>query len=100
MPDRRYQIEGHTDNLPIHNSQYRSNWELAAARGLGVVRAMNEAGMDARLLSAASYGEFHPAASNETPDGRAENRRIEVILVPDLSRLPGYEELQQVVQAP
>jgi chemotaxis protein MotB len=99
VPDRRYQIEGHTDNVPIHNSQYRSNWELAAARGLGVVRAMNEAGMDARVLSAASYGEFHPAASNDTAEGRAENRRIEVILVPDLSRLPGYEELQQVVQA-
>jgi chemotaxis protein MotB len=60
---------------------------------------MNEAGMDAALLSAASYGEFHPTTTNETPQGRAQNRRIEVILVPDLSRLPGYEELQQVVQA-
>jgi chemotaxis protein MotB len=99
VPNRRYQIEGHTDNVPIHNPQYRSNWELAAARGLGVVRAMNEAGMDSTLLSAASYGEFHPTATNETPEGRAQNRRIELILVPDLSRLPGYEELQQVVQA-
>ncbi|HKU42672.1 MAG TPA: OmpA family protein [Polyangiales bacterium] len=100
VSDRRYQIEGHTDNVPIHNAQYRSNWELAAARGLGVLRAMNEAGMDARLLSAASYGEFHPIASNDSEQGRAANRRIEVILVPDLSRLPGYEELQQLVQAP
>jgi chemotaxis protein MotB len=98
VPERRYQVEGHTDNVPIHNSQYRSNWDLAAARGLGVVRAMNEAGMDAQLLSAASYGEFHPAATNDTPEGRAINRRIEVIVVPDLSRLPGYEELQHVVQ--
>jgi chemotaxis protein MotB len=100
VPERRYQVEGHTDNVPIHNSQYRSNWDLAAARGLGVVRAMNDAGMGAQLLSAASYGEFHPAAPNDTPEGRAINRRIEVIVVPDLSRLPGYEELQHVVHTP
>ena len=100
VPDRRYQIEGHTDNLPIHNPTYRSNWELAAARGLGVVRAMNEAGLDAKFLSAASYGEFHPAAGNETAEGRAENRRIEIIVMPDLSGLPGYDELQAVEATP
>jgi chemotaxis protein MotB len=97
--DRRYQVEGHTDNVPIHNAAYTSNWELAAARGLGVVRAMVDAGVDSRKLSAASYGEFHPAASNDSDNGRAENRRIEITLVPDLSMLPGYQELQQVVQS-
>jgi len=96
---RRYQVEGHTDNVPIHNPQYRSNWELAAARGLGVVRAMSDAGVDPQLVSAASYGEYHPTASNDDPAGRKENRRIEIIVVPNLSMLPGYEELQQVVQA-
>jgi chemotaxis protein MotB len=100
VPNRRYQIEGHTDNVPIHNSQYRSNWDLAAARGLGVVRAMSDAGMEARLLSAASYGEFHPVTTNDNEDGRRVNRRIEIILVPDLSMLPGYEALQLMVQAP
>jgi chemotaxis protein MotB len=95
---RRYQIEGHTDNVPIHNPAYRSNWELASARSLGVVRAMLEAGMDAALVSAASYGEFHPVASNDAEPGRRANRRIEIIVVPDLSLLPGYQELQEIVQ--
>ena len=99
MPIRRYQVEGHTDNVPIHNPQYRSNWELAAARGLGVVRAMTEGGLAAEQLSAASYAEFSPAASNDSADGRKENRRIEIIILPDLSMLPGYEELQRIVQA-
>ena len=96
---RRYQVEGHTDNVPIHTERYPSNWELASARGLSVVYAMREAGMDQALLSAASYGEYHPVASNEGEEGRAENRRIEIILVPDLSLLPGYDELQRVVEA-
>lgn len=97
VESRRYQIEGHTDNVPIHTERYPSNWELAAARGLSVVYAMREAGMPLEVLSAASYGEFHPVASNDTEEGRAENRRIEIILVPDLSQLPGYDELQRVV---
>ena len=98
VPGRRYQIEGHTDNVPIHNPLFRSNWELAAARGLGVLRAMVDGGMDATLVSAASYGEFHPTANNDAEAGRRVNRRIEIIVVPDLSLLPGYEELQKVVQ--
>jgi chemotaxis protein MotB len=97
MTDRRFQVEGHTDNLPIKTAQFPSNWELAAARALGVVKAMAEAGMDSKTLSAASFGEFHPAADNSTEKGRAENRRIEVVVVPDLSSLPGFEELQHAV---
>jgi chemotaxis protein MotB len=99
VPGRRYQVEGHTDNVPIHNPPYRSNWELAAARGLGVVRAMVDAGVDTASLSAASYGEFHPAASNAAEEGRRVNRRIEIIVVPDLSLLPGYQELQTAMQS-
>jgi chemotaxis protein MotB len=95
---RRFQIEGHTDNVPIHNSQYQSNWELASARAMGVVREMTGAGMDSTLVSAASYGEFHPAATNDTDPGRASNRRIEIVLVPDLSMLPGFEELTAAVE--
>ena len=95
VPDRRYQIEGHTDNVPIHTPHYASNWELAAARGLGVVRAMIEGGIAGGVISPASHGEFHPVASNESEVGRRMNRRIEIIVVPDLSLLPGYEELQE-----
>jgi chemotaxis protein MotB len=99
VPRRRYQVEGHTDNVPIHNAHYASNWELAAARGLGVVRAMVEGGVDAVFMSAASFGEFHPVSANGHEEGRQANRRIEIIVVPDLSMLPGYEELQRIVDA-
>ncbi|MET0385222.1 MAG: OmpA family protein [Polyangiales bacterium] len=99
VPARRYQVEGHTDNVPIHNAQYRSNWELASARALGVVRAMVAGGVAASCVSAASFGEFHPAASNDHEEGRRDNRRIEIIVVPDLSLLPGYDELQRAVTA-
>jgi chemotaxis protein MotB len=99
MRDRRFQVEGHTDNVPIHNAQYASNWELAAGRAQGVIRAMIDAGMDVRALSGASYGEYHPVASNDAEPGRAQNRRIEIVLVPDLSMLPGFDELQQIVES-
>jgi chemotaxis protein MotB len=97
-PGRRYQVEGHTDNKPIHNEAYASNWELASARGIGVMRALIDGGVETMALSAASYGEFHPVANNETEAGRAENRRIEIIVLPDLSLLPGYDELRAAVQ--
>jgi chemotaxis protein MotB len=79
------------------NAQFPSNWELASGRALVVVRAMAGAGMPADAVSAASYGEFHPVASNEDEIGRAANRRIEIVLLPDLSIVPGFDELQQAV---
>jgi chemotaxis protein MotB len=97
-PERSYQIEGHTDDVPIHTPQFPSNWELASARAIGVVRAMTEAGMIPGMLSAASYGENRPTLSNATEEGRRGNRRIEIIIVPDLSLLPGYDELQRAIQ--
>jgi chemotaxis protein MotB len=100
MGRRRIQVEGHTDNVPIHNDQFPSNWELASARALVVARAMMQSGMPSDAISAASYGEFHPAATNDDPKGRAVNRRIEVVLLPDLSSLPGFEELQKAVSEP
>jgi chemotaxis protein MotB len=95
IPDRRFQVEGHTDNVPIKTAQYPSNWELAAARAVTVVKSMVEAGMPAERLSAASFGEHKPAGSNETKEGKAGNRRIEIVVVPDLSGLPGFDELQK-----
>jgi chemotaxis protein MotB len=96
--DRRFQVEGHTDNVPIHTAQYPSHWELAAGRALGVVKLMVEHGMKPGHLSAASHGEHRPAMANETDAGRAYNRRIEIILVPDLTSLPGFEELKGAVE--
>lgn len=94
---RRFQVEGHTDNVPIRTRKYPSNWELAAARALVVSDAMRAAGMPGGSLSAASYGEFRPNGSNDTPEGREANRRIEIVLVPNLSSLPGFEELRTAV---
>lgn len=96
IPDRKFQVEGHTDNVPISTSQYPSNWELASARAVTVVKTMVDAGMHADRISAASFGDSKPAHPNDTPEGRASNRRIEIVVVPDLSSLPGFDELQRV----
>ncbi len=94
IPKRTFQVEGHTDNVPINSAQYPSNWELAAARSITVLKAMVEAGLPAERISAASFGETHPVAANDTKESKAQNRRIEIIIVPDLSQLPGFEELK------
>jgi chemotaxis protein MotB len=98
IPNKQYQIEGHTDNVPIRSERFPSNWELASARALNVVNIMMDAGMAADRISAASFGETKPVASNDSKEGRALNRRIDVVIVPDLSLLPGYEELQRYSQ--
>jgi chemotaxis protein MotB len=95
LPKRKFQVEGHTDNVRIATSQFPSNWELAGARAITVVKAMADAGMLPEQLSAASFGEHKPAVSNDAAEGRAANRRIEIILVPDLSTLPGFDELNR-----
>ncbi len=91
---KEFQIEGHTDNVPISTAQYPSNWDLAAARALTVLNFMLEAGMPEDRVSAATFGETRPVLENETEEGRKANRRIEIVVVPDLSQLPGYEELE------
>lgn len=90
--NKRFQVEGHTDNMPIKNKRFKNNWQLAAARAQGVVNAMIESGVPGESLSAASYGEFMPASENDTKEGRANNRRINIVLVPDLSKLPGFNK--------
>jgi len=76
-------IEGHTDNVPVHNAEFDSNWELSAARATHIARVfleMNAISPD--RLSAAGYAEFHPVASNDTAEGRAENRRVDLVVMP------------------
>jgi chemotaxis protein MotB len=96
IPERKFQVEGHTDNVPIKSPQYPSNWELAAARAITVSKTMVDAGMPPERISAASFGEFKPARPNDAAEGRAANRRIEIVVVPDLSSLPGFDELNRV----
>lgn len=95
IPGKRYQVEGHTDNVPIATAIFPSNWELAAARAINVTRAMIAAGMPPERVSAASFGDTSPRQSNDTTEGKAANRRIAIVVVPDLSTMPGYEELSK-----
>jgi chemotaxis protein MotB len=86
VKDRAINVEGHTDNVPIGPGlakRYPTNWELSAARATNVARYLQEkTGIDPTLLSATGYGEYQPVASNETEEGQAKNRRIEIVLVP------------------
>jgi len=78
----RLRIEGHTDNVPIHNAQFSSNWELSTARATEIVRLLIvRDGFDAAGLSAAGYAEYHPVASNATAPGRAMNRRVDIVIL-------------------
>lgn len=75
-------VEGHTDNIPIHNSHFASNWELSTARATEMIRVLiTQFGLPAGHLSAAGYAEFHPVASNDTPSGRSQNRRLDVVIL-------------------
>ncbi len=96
LQDREFQVEGHTDNVPIRTAAFPSNWELAYARANSVLYAMIEGGMAPGRISASSAGEFRPRADNATKEGKAQNRRIEIIVVPDLSLLPGADELERM----
>lgn len=73
-------VEGHTDNVPIKNSRYPSNWELSVARAISVlIYLVEDQRIDPSRLSASGYGEWRPIAPNVTPEGRAKNRRVEII---------------------
>jgi chemotaxis protein MotB len=75
-------IEGHTDNIPIHNAHFASNWELSTSRATDMVRVLiTEFGLPAERLSAAGYGQFHPVSGNNTAAGRAQNRRLDIVIL-------------------
>jgi len=75
-------IEGHTDDVPIHNSRFASNWELSASRATEMIRLLiTQHGLDPGRLSAAGYAEFHPIAPNGTAAGRAQNRRVDIVVL-------------------
>ncbi|MFQ5538047.1 MAG: flagellar motor protein MotB [Gemmatimonadota bacterium] len=71
-------VSGHADNRPIRTARFASNWELSAVRAAGVARTLVDEGHDPELLQVEAYGEYRPVASNETPEGRARNRRVEL----------------------
>ena len=82
-------IEGHTDNIPIHTAQFASNWELSTARATNLAKwLIVDHGFAPARLSAAGYAEFHPVASNDAAEGRGQNRRVDIIVLPRISVLP------------
>jgi len=85
VTDKVIRVEGHTDSIPIAGAlakRYPTNWELSAARALNVTRYLEKEGIDPTLLSAVAVAEHKPIAENDTPEGRAKNRRIAIILLP------------------
>jgi chemotaxis protein MotB len=80
--DYRLRIEGHTDNAPIHNSQFPSNWELSTSRATEIVRLLIvREGFGPARLSAAGYAEYYPVATNLTAEGRGMNRRVDIVII-------------------
>jgi chemotaxis protein MotB len=85
-PNRQIQVIGHTDNVPIRynpNNPFKNNWDLSAGRAIAAVRYLSEKGVDPRRLGAVAFGEYHPIADNATAEGRAKNRRIALVVMPE-----------------
>ena len=93
-PDRDFLLAGHTDNVPIgkKGTKYKSNWELSLARALVVVQFLIEKGIAPARLGAAGFGEHRPVDNNETEEGKAKNRRIEIIIMPTSNEIPQLPE--------
>lgn len=89
-------VEGFTDNIPISNLAFLSNWELAAARAASVVHLFTEYGVAPQRMAAIGYGEFKPIADNATPDGRAKNRRVVLVVMPGTD--PRWERAPEATQ--
>jgi chemotaxis protein MotB len=94
-------IEGHTDNVPIHNDHFASNWELSTARASDLIKVFIERyDFEPGRLSAAGYAEFHPVASNDSADGRSRNRRVDIVVLnppppPSMSSTPSSDAASQ-----
>jgi chemotaxis protein MotB len=94
-------IEGHTDNVPIKSSGWKSNWELSTARALSVLHyLLNDQGISPERLSAIGYGEYRPVASNDTKDGRKQNRRVEIVILPNITKVKGDAAGSAVLKEP
>jgi len=94
-------IEGHTDNVPIKQSGWKSNWELSTARALSVLHYLaNDQGISPERLSAIGYGEYRPLVSNETSDGRKQNRRVEIVILPNITKVKGDSTGAQKLKEP
>jgi len=88
VPNNLIGIEGHTDNIPIKFSGWKTNWELSTARALSVLHYLVEnENISPERLSAIGYGEFHPVSDNDSKQGRQLNRRVEIVILPELVKV-------------
>lgn len=94
LSGRKFQVAGHTDNVPIDRAKFASNWELSTARAVAVVRFLVSQSVAPEALSAAGYGEFAPLAANDTAEHKAKNRRIEISLVPAMDELVNLPDVK------
>lgn len=95
VPDLNVGIEGHTDNIPIKVSGWKSNWELSTARALSVLHYMvDKEGIAPDRLSAIGYGEYRPVASNDTKSDRQLNRRVEIVILPKVTKVKETKEAE------
>ena len=94
IEDRNFLVAGHTDNVPIKTGRYASNWELSTERAVNVVTFLVKKGMKPKVLSAAGYSEFDPVAGNDSEQNKALNRRIEIVLEPNISELPSLDDIK------
>ncbi|MBU4078207.1 OmpA family protein [Patescibacteria group bacterium] len=96
VPKLNVGIEGHTDNLPIKFSGWRSNWELSTARALSVLHYLvEEKNISPERVSAIGYGEYTPVASNSTKEGRQLNRRVEIVILPQFTKTKETKETKE-----
>jgi chemotaxis protein MotB len=87
QPDIEFMVEGHTDNIPYKSGILLDNWDLSVKRSTAVVRILqNEYGLDPAKMAAAGRGEYHPVTANDTPEGRAANRRTRIVILPQLDQ--------------
>jgi chemotaxis protein MotB len=88
VKDRDFLIAGHTDNVGLRKGgRFKDNWELSTARAVTVVKLLVDNGVAPENLAAAGFGEFDPIAGNDTPEGQAQNRRLEIILLPRIEQV-------------
>jgi len=93
VPQLNIGIEGHTDNIPIKSSGWKSNWELSSARALSVLHYLvDNKGIAPERVSAIGYGEYNPVSSNDTREGRQLNRRVEIVILPQVTKVKGQGE--------
>jgi chemotaxis protein MotB len=93
IPEREFQVAGHTDNIPIRG-RADGNWQLSTQRAVTVTLFLSQNQVPTSRISAVGYADTQPVTSNDTPEGRAQNRRIEIVLVPRLDELPDLSSLE------